>query len=85
MKRARIHASRGGQPIRVTAYELKPTGRAQVLNAITVRPSRDLVKWCACALALLMPGSFVVLPLFLLGRHLASWANQPNALPSARP
>jgi len=34
---------------------------------------------CACALALLMPGSFVVLPLFLLGRHLASWANQPNA------
>jgi hypothetical protein len=30
---------------------------------------RGVAKWCACALLLLAPGSFVVLPLLWLARH----------------
>ena len=33
---------------------------------------RDLAKWLAYALFLLAPGSFVVLPLLALGRHLSA-------------
>jgi hypothetical protein len=36
------------------------------------RTQRDTAKWCAYALALAVPGSFVVLPLWLLRRHWAS-------------
>ena len=32
----------------------------------------ETAKWCAYALVLLAPGSFVVVPLLLLGRRLAS-------------
>ena len=31
-------------------------------------PQREIAKWCAYGLALLAPGSFIVLPLLLLGR-----------------
>jgi len=30
---------------------------------------RDVGKWCACALALLVPGSFIFLPVLWLVRH----------------
>ena len=52
------------------------TEEAQMFNAIMVRPPRDLVKWCVGGLLLLMPGSFVVLPLLWLGRYVRS-INQP--------
>ena len=43
-------------------------------------PPRQIAKWCAYALALAAPGSFVVLPLWLLRRHWASrnaWLTRP--------
>jgi hypothetical protein len=39
------------------------------LAAMTTPPPRQIAKWCAYALALAAPGSFVVLPLWLLRRH----------------
>jgi hypothetical protein len=56
-----------------------------MFDAITARPPRDLVKWCTGGLLLLMPGSFVVLPLWWLGRYAVSWAIRPRALPHAQP
>jgi hypothetical protein len=51
-------------------------------------PPRQIAKWCAYALALAAPGSFVVLPLWLLRRHWMSsnaWAAlQSRASRSAR-
>ena len=49
-------------------------------------PARQVAKWCAYGLVLAVPGSFVVLPLWLLRRHWASraaWnARPPRAIRS---
>jgi hypothetical protein len=66
-----------GKNPRVRAVHGSNLEEAQMLNAITARPPRDLVKWCAGGLLLLMmPGSFVVPPLWWLGRYVRS-INQP--------
>jgi hypothetical protein len=47
-------------------------------------PARQVAKWCAYGLALAAPGSFVVLPLWLLRRHrasLAAWKRSPPKKP----
>jgi len=41
---------------------------------------RALAKWCACALVLLLPGSFVVLPLLWLYRRCALLSARPEML-----
>lgn len=41
---------------------------------------RQVAKWCAYGLAIAAPGSFIVLPLWLLRRHWASrsaWVSRP--------
>ena len=43
-------------------------------------PASELAKWCACAVVLLAPGSFVVLPLVWLSRRWLSRARL-TALP----
>ena len=44
-------------------------------------PARQVAKWCAYGLALAVPGSFMVLPFWLLRRHLAAraaWNARPQ-------
>jgi hypothetical protein len=42
---------------------------AHVFNSLMAIPPREWAKWCAYALVLLTPGSFVIVPLFCLVRH----------------
>jgi len=45
-----------------------------MLKAFKAPQARRIAKWCAYGLVLAAPGSLVVLPLWLLRRHLASRA-----------
>jgi hypothetical protein len=45
-----------------------------VFNSIRSIPAREIAKWGVCVLALLAPGSFLVLPVLLLTRAWASHA-----------
>ena len=54
-----------------------------MFNAFTVPPQREWMKWCAFALVLIAPGSFVVLPLLWLWRLLAMRTMQPKTAPFA--
>jgi hypothetical protein len=40
-------------------------------ETLPAMPSRELARLCAVALVMLMPGSFLVLPLLWLGRRFA--------------
>ena len=46
--------------------------KRKMFRALASSSPLELRKWGAYALVLLVPGSFVVLPVFLLVRHLAS-------------
>ena len=52
-----------------------------MLELAKTAQARGIAKWCACALILLAPGSFVVLPLLWLARH---WAARAPAHAGAR-
>ena len=43
-----------------------------MLRRLKSRRARRLARWCAYGLVLVAPGSFVVVPLWLLGRRLAA-------------
>jgi hypothetical protein len=75
----------GKNPRVQAVHGSKRNGEAHMFNAFTMRPPRDWVTWCACALLVLMPGSFVVLPLVWVGRRVASRVTPPKTLPYARP
>jgi hypothetical protein len=47
------------------------TQKAQMFRTLALPSLTELRKWCAYALVLAVPGSFVVLPVFWLVRHLA--------------
>jgi len=50
--------------------------------------ARQVAKWCAYGVALALPGSFVILPLWLMRRHWASltaWNAQPPRPPAPSP
>ena len=40
-----------------------------MFNSLMAIPPREWAKWCAYALVLLTPGSFVIVPLYCLVRH----------------
>jgi hypothetical protein len=52
----------------------KLQGADEMLKALKVPSARQVAKWCAYGLVLAAPGSLVVLPLWLLGRHWATRA-----------
>jgi hypothetical protein len=59
---------------------------AGMLKTLKARPARQIAKWCAYGLALAVPGSLVVLPLWLLRRHWASraaWLARPPHRPGS--
>lgn len=47
---------------------------------LRVSQPRALAKWCTCALVLLLPSSFIVLPLLWLTRHWALRSARPEIL-----
>ena len=49
-----------------------------MLSKLNSRRARRLARWCAYGLVLVAPGSFVVVPLWLLGRRLASRDARPR-------
>ena len=55
-----------------------------MLKALKASPMRQVAKWCAYGLMLAAPGSLVVLPLWLLRRHLASRAAWNSRAASTR-
>src|SRR4029077_5171388 len=74
----------GGPRVPPLAYVRRPPGAKQSGLTVAPRhgqpemkmqgitrmpPARDMAKWCACALILLAPGSFVIVPLLWLARQ----------------
>ena len=47
--------------------------------------ARGIAKWCACALILLAPGSFVVLPLLWLARYWTQRGSGSKRFPEHAP
>jgi len=43
--------------------------------------ARGIAKWCACALILLAPGTFVVLPVLWFARYWAARRGAPSSAP----
>src|SRR5262245_12889405 len=69
-----------GTDLAVSPRNYKLLGAQEMLKALKTPQVRRVAKWCAYGLALAAPGSLVVLPLWLLRRHLASraaWARRP--------
>lgn len=50
-----------------------------MFSALSATAPREWAKWCVCAVLLLAPGSFIVLPMLWIGRQLAARVLRPAA------